>query len=167
MKNTLILFLLAIGPVVFAQQDWDKLLAKYNKGSVPYITAQEAAVMMSTDEKVIFLDAREVAEFETSHLPQAVFVGYDDLDADELPRQTLEQADKIIVYCTVGVRSEDIGEILLKKGFQNVYNLKGGILSWKNADFVVYNRNGQPTGKVHVYGPNWGRWLTRGIPVYD
>ena len=52
-----------------------------------------------------------------------------------------------IVYCTIGARSETIGEKLKKNGFTNVYNLYGGIFEWKNADFKVLNKKLSKQGK--------------------
>ena len=38
----------------------------------------------------------------------------------------------IIVYCSIGVRSEDIGEKLKELGYTKILNLYGGIFDWKN-----------------------------------
>ena len=41
----------------------------------------------------------------------------------------------IIVICHSGQRSAFAANILAKKGFDNVYNLGGGFLSWRDADY--------------------------------
>jgi rhodanese-related sulfurtransferase len=38
---------------------------------------------------------------------------------------------EIVVLCHSGQRSSFAGNILAKKGFENVYNLEGGFLEWK------------------------------------
>ena len=166
MKRLLFLFLL-ISSWAYGQQDWDALLQKYNEDAVPYITATQTATALASGKKVVVLDAREADEYRTSHLPNAIFVGYDDFNLSKEAEKSLKEADQIIVYCTVGVRSEDIGALLLQKGYTNVQNLKGGILSWKNNEFEVYDMDQQPTEEVHVYGPSWGKYLIKGTAVHD
>jgi predicted sulfurtransferase len=69
------------------------------------------------------------------------------------------------VYCSLGVRSEDIAETLQKAGYTNIKNLYGGIFNWKNNNLPVVNRQQKPTDSVHVYSKQWGKWLTKGIKV--
>jgi hypothetical protein len=70
------------------------------------------------------------------------------------------------VYCSVGYRSERIGEKLLKLGYTDVVNLYGGIFEWKNQGLDVYNSSNYPTDSVHTYNKSWGKWLVKGIKVY-
>jgi len=71
------------------------------------------------------------------------------------------------VYCSLGIRSEDIAEKLKKAGYNNVLNLYGGIFEWKNKDFTVYNSEGTQTEKIHTFSKEWSKWLTKGIKVYE
>lgn len=71
----------------------------------------------------------------------------------------------VIVYCSVGYRSERIGEKLQDAGFINVQNLYGGIFKWVNEGMPVYNSIG-PTKQVHGYSRSWGVWLQKGEKVY-
>ena len=112
----------------------------------------------------IYLDAREKNEFDVSRVADAVWVGYDDFKIERV-----EQIDKdspIIVYCSVGYRSEKVTEKLLAEGFTNVSNLYGGIFEWKNQGNSVVDENGAETEDVHAYSPNWGIWLKKGNKVY-
>ena len=79
MKRLLFLLLL-ISSLAYGQQDWDGLLQKYNEDSVPYITATQTATALASGKKVVVLDAREADEYRISHLPNAIFVGYDDFE---------------------------------------------------------------------------------------
>ncbi len=71
------------------------------------------------------------------------------------------------MYCSVGVRSERVGEKLQQAGFKNVRNLYGGIFAWKNKGYVVYNQQNEPTDSVHAYNRYWGQWLTKATKVYE
>ncbi|MCH2214826.1 MAG: rhodanese-like domain-containing protein [Flavobacteriales bacterium] len=109
------------------------------------------------NEKVVLLDAREVSEYEVSHLKGAVCIGYEHPDFS-----LLEEVDKdtpIVVYCSVGKRSEVIGEVLEEEGFTHVQNLFGGIFDWTNRGFEVIDQKGKEVKKVHPYSTAWGVWV--------
>jgi rhodanese-related sulfurtransferase len=128
--------------------------------SVPEISPKEAAKQPSA----ILLDAREEKEYLVSHIQNAIWVGYDKLDLS-----LIEKNDKkrpIIVYCSVGYRSEKVAEKLIKKGFTNVENLYGGIFEWKNEGNIVVNNKGK-TEQVHAYNKMWGIWLKKGTKIYN
>ena len=72
-----------------------------------------------------------------------------------------------MVYCSIGIRSEDISEKLKKAGYTNVYNLYGGIFEWKNRNYPVVNPENEVTEKVHAYSKQWGQWLHKGKKVYS
>jgi rhodanese-related sulfurtransferase len=109
------------------------------------------------------LDTRELEEYGVSHLPGAIHFGY-----NQPKWSTLFMVDKektVVVYCSVGYRSERIGEELLKRGYKKVYNLYGGIFDWVNQGYTVF-RGDKATNKVHPYNKSWGRWLTKGEKAY-
>jgi rhodanese-related sulfurtransferase len=109
------------------------------------------------------LDAREKEEFEVSHLPSAKWIGYDTFDLKNVAM--LEKNQPVLIYCTVGARSQEIGKKLQEAGFTKVVNLYGGIIQWSNEGRSL-EAAGKPTQKVHTYSRTWGIWLTRGEKVY-
>lgn len=109
------------------------------------------------------LDAREKEEFEVSHLPKALWIGYDTFNLKKIAG--LDKNQPVLVYCTVGARSQDIGKKLREAGFTKVFNLYGGIIQWANEGRRL-EAAGQPTLKVHTYSRTWGIWLTKGEKVY-
>lgn len=115
--------------------------------------------------EVIFLDAREKNEFDVSHIKNAVFVGYDNFDPNNV--KEIPKEKQVVVYCSVGYRSEKISEKLIELGYTNVSNLYGGIFEWKNAGKPVYDPEGNETEKVHAYDKLWGRWLKAGKKCYN
>ncbi len=140
----------------------ESALKKYNKGSVPYITVEELA----EGEDYLILDSREKEEFNVSHIPGAHWVGYDSFSLGQVNQITTEKDVKIVVYCSVGVRSEDIGEQLVRNGYTEVKNLYGGIFQWKNNKQKVVDTTGQETQNVHVYSKYWSGLLTYANKVY-
>lgn len=138
---------------------FDKLLTTLLSHSVPELSVKQLAGRSD----VMLLDSREPREYEVSHLPGARLVGFDHFDIQQvadLPKNT-----PLVVYCTVGYRSEKIAERLLAAGFTEVYNLYGGIFEWKNQGMPVYSDKGE-TSQVHAYSPSWGIWLSEGEKVY-
>jgi rhodanese-related sulfurtransferase len=163
-KKILILFLL-ISATFSAQNKLDNLLKKWNKKKVPYISVD---VLASQKTNTILLDAREEKEFKVSHLKNALFVGYDSFKLKETLKKLPKDKDtKIVVYCSLGIRSEIIAHKLIKEGYTNVYNLYGGIFEWKNNDFQVIDTLGNTTEKIHVFNEEWSKWLTKGEKVYE
>ncbi|WP_132791889.1 rhodanese-like domain-containing protein [Tenacibaculum skagerrakense] len=149
----------------FSQKNLKQLLKKFNQESVPYIHVEN---LNDKDENIVLLDAREPREFEVSHLNKAICVGYDHFDLQKTIQQLPEDKNnKIVVYCSLGIRSEDIAEQLKKAGYKNVFNLYGGIFEWKNKGNSVVNKNNKPTEEVHAFDKEWGVWLTKGIKIYE
>lgn len=164
MKNKILYFLLFFTSISFAQEPISEILKKYNSESIPYISVQELA-MPKTD--AILLDSREKIEFETSHLQNAIHVGYDTFEIETVTHTIEDKSTMIVVYCSLGIRSEDIAEQLKKEGYTNVFNLFGGIFEWKNNDFTVYDSNENETENVHAYSKEWSQWLLKGTKIYD
>lgn len=100
-----------------------------------------------------------------SHIPNAIFVDYDNFSGEAV--QGYDKEAPVIVYCSVGYRSEKIGEKLEELGFSNVRNLYGGIFDWKNKGHEVVNSAGLETDSVHTYNENWSQWLKKGVKVYE
>ncbi len=129
-------------------------------------SAKEVGVADVADDSLsVFLDSREKKEFEVSHIKNAIWVGYEDFDISRL--QNIARDEKIIVYCSVGYRSEKIAEKLLASGYTNVVNLYGGIFEWINQDKLVVDQTGNSTELVHAYSKKWGIWLNEGVKVYE
>ncbi|UPS92146.1 rhodanese-like domain-containing protein [Bizionia sp. M204] len=159
----LLLFFLTV-QTSLAQDSLSQLLKRYNTKNIPYISVQELA-MPKTNYKI--LDAREPNEYQVSHLNNAIFVGYKDFKIETVLNEIPNKKDTIVVYCSLGIRSEAISKKLKDEGYISVYNLYGGIFEWKNNDFPVYNRNNIETDSVHAFSKMWGKWLMKGEKAYN
>ena len=146
-----------------AQNDLDRLLKKYNTNDVPYISVEELA-MPKTD--AIILDSRELDEYNVSHLKGAFHVGYNNFNIIQIEALIPDKTKNIVVYCSLGIRSETIGNELLKAGYTNVSNLYGGIFEWKNKNFTVVDSLNKRTERVHAFSKAWSKWLTKGEKVF-
>ncbi len=163
MRNILAIILICFSYVSNAQESLSELLKKHNTHSVPYISVKELAMPKT---QAVILDARERSEFEVSHINNAMYVGYNNFDLEQVQTKIPDKNQIIVVYCSLGIRSEDIAEQLQKAGYKRVYNLYGGVFEWKNADFKVFDNKGETT-KVHGFSKEWSKWLKKGDCVYE
>lgn len=140
------------------QQSFDEMLDELLSHTVTEVKPSELK-----SSKVQFLDARETEEFKISHIPGAKHIGYNNFNLELL--SGIKKDTPIVVYCSVGYRSEKISEKLIESGYTNVRNLYGGIFLWKDAGFEVVDENG-PTERVHTYSEKWSKWLKSGNKVW-
>jgi rhodanese-related sulfurtransferase len=94
--------------------------------------APSDSVHLLNHEGAVMLDVREDNEYKDGHILESVHIPLGKLGErmDEL--ENLRQKP-IIVSCRSGHRSASACARLRKSGFENVYNLKGGVMAWKNA----------------------------------
>ena len=133
---------------------YNTLLKVMLSDSVPAISVRE---LSSIRDQYIILDAREPEEYEVSRIPGAVHVGFEDFTFESLP--DISKESPIVVYCSVGYRSEKIGERLTDAGFSNVRNLYGGIFEWVNQGQTLVG-DGSTVSKIHPYSTIWSTWIT-------
>ena len=81
------------------------------------------------EKKGTLLDVRSVMEFEENHIPGAINITLDTIEANI--NKIAEMQKPIVVYCLSGGRSAIVTGILQQNGLQEVYN-GGGIFSLNN-----------------------------------
>jgi hydroxyacylglutathione hydrolase len=83
-------------------------------------------------EDVFVLDVRSKGEYDESHIPESVnvYVGLLDKHLDKVPKDR-----PVAVLCKSGTRSSFGSSILLRAGYNNVYNVLGGMSSWEKAGY--------------------------------
>jgi rhodanese-related sulfurtransferase len=93
------------------------------------ITVQELNECIQSKEDFVLVDVREPLEIETGNL------GGKQIPMGEILNRLHEipTDKKVVIHCKAGGRSANVIRYLsAEKGFQNLYNLTGGILAWKN-----------------------------------
>ena len=134
--------------------NFDKKVSKTINFSIPTIGVD---YLKDIQSEVYIFDTRKRVEYEVSHIPGAKYLGYHDFDINRIG--DIPKDARIVLYCSIGYRSEKIGEKLRKIGYTNVYNLYGSIFDWINRGNAVVDKNGQPTKRVHTYNRNWSKWV--------
>lgn len=134
--------------------DFNRKVNKMLNYSVDVIGVQDLETELS---KYTVLDIREKEEYGTSHIPGAIYFGYDDPEYHLL--DNIDKDTPIVVYCSIGYRSEKMGEKLQKRGYTNVVNLYGSIFEWANCGYPLEGPKDLSTNKVHTYNKKWSKWL--------
>ena len=105
-------------------------------GAEPELEAGEIYLADAQALNAIWVNAREVEEFEESHLPGALFFDESDWETGlfELMNTWLMQPRPIVIYCETEAcgTSKRIAERLRKSlPDAEIYSLKGGSATWQ------------------------------------
>lgn len=93
------------------------------------ITVQELKSKMDLNEPYQLIDIREIYEVEQGsingeHIPMGEVLNNLDKIRKDVP---------VIIHCRAGSRSANVVRYLEAEfGLNNLYNLEGGIMAWKN-----------------------------------
>ena len=89
----------------------------------------EVKAKIDRHDGFVLVDVREPHEYQICNIPYAKLIPLGDL-----PKRLkeLNPADKFVMHCKSGARSAKAVDILKQAGFQNVRNMKGGILAWSD-----------------------------------
>ncbi|MAX79765.1 MAG: NADH oxidase [Crocinitomicaceae bacterium] len=93
------------------------------------VSVTELKEKLDNKENIKVLDVREdhereIAKFTDFHIPMGEVLEH----LDEIPKDV-----PVIVHCRSGQRSATVIDLLEREhGYDNLYNLNGGILSWAN-----------------------------------
>lgn len=98
-----------------------------------YVEPEEfRQLLKESDEDTVFLDVRSNYEHKVGHFKNAMTLDIDNFrefpdkvrDLDHLKNK------KVVTYCTGGIKCEKASAYLLEQGFENVYQLHGGIIKY-------------------------------------
>jgi rhodanese-related sulfurtransferase len=87
--------------------------------------------LLATGSGTCVLDVREDWERASGFIPGSLHV-----PMQEIPGRLgeLEPAARIIVVCHAGARSQMVAEYLVRQGFRDVANLRGGMDAWEREE---------------------------------
>jgi len=90
-----------------------------------------------TQSKAVLIDVRESDEYIKEHVPEAHLVPLSGFNPEDFPKEH----DKIAIFhCKSGGRTQASASRILGTGFQEVYQLEGGIEAWR-AQGLPVNEN--------------------------
>ena len=124
------------------------------KGEIDEIDAQAAAP--SLGDETVFLDVRELHEWDEGHIPGAIHVPRGSLES-RIENAVPDHDSRMVVYCASGARSAFATKTLEELGYADVANLEGGYTEWK--------RNGFPTELPKSLGEQQRRRYSRHLLI--
>lgn len=77
-----------------------------------------------------FVDIRNESDYEQGHIPTSLLLGQHNLQ-EFIQSANLDKP--VIVTCYHGISSQSAAQILVEKGFEDVYSLDGGMEGWKQS----------------------------------
>lgn len=104
-------------------------------GTEQNISTEETQRLMNSDQfsNYQLLDVRQPQEYQQSHIPGAILIPLSDLNTH---LSSLDQGKPVIVYCRSGVRSKSACQILRQSGFDECFNMVGGILKYNGSQAI-------------------------------
>lgn len=89
------------------------------------VEADELAMDIPFDDRLVVLDVRKPAEFADGHVKDALNIPLNDL-VDPLNMSAIEEDQNVYVHCAGGYRSVIAASLLKRNGIHNVRNVLGG-----------------------------------------
>lgn len=98
------------------------------------VLPQKARELLMNTAGIVIVDIRTPAEREQVRIANSITAPFGEIlgGRADLPRDR-----PLMLVCSVGGRSYVAGLYLMKQGFRQVYNLRGGIAAWEKAGFPL------------------------------
>ncbi|UCH02001.1 MAG: MBL fold metallo-hydrolase [Candidatus Bathyarchaeota archaeon] len=102
--------------------------------SLGLLTVQELKARLDAGEKLTLLDVRSSAERDEGYIESTcyIYLGHLEKQISDVPSDL-----PIVSICNIGLRASIAASLLRKHGFENVYNLIGGMSAWHQSDYPI------------------------------
>ncbi len=109
--------------------------SKYNAGyGYRNISAHQAKNLIDTRKDVLVVDVRTPQELKTGIIKNSINISMRNIMTGNY---NLPGDKALIIVCAVGSRSAYASRALVKNGYKEIYNLSGGMHSWKREGLPV------------------------------
>ena len=108
------------------------------KGIANYyrLNIESAFKMFSLNQKdIIFIDVRDSKEWEDGIIPNSKTISLENLEKELI---NLNKDFHYVLVCNYGNKSSIAANSMFKNGFNNVYNLQGGMLEWNTQKYPIH-----------------------------
>jgi rhodanese-related sulfurtransferase len=99
------------------------------KAKVKQVSA--TSLVNNPDPDVVFIDCRELNEWNLGHIPGAIYVPRGRLE--QRIEEAVDRDKKIVIYCHSGNRSALAADTMQQMGYKDVASMSGGIQEWADA----------------------------------
>jgi thioredoxin len=109
----------------------DSCAQQKNTSSITVLSAKDYFAKLETTTNKQLIDVRTPHEVSDGYIASAINIDFNEDDFEKIATK-LDRNKPIFVYCKAGGRSQSAAALLSKIGFKQIYDLKGGIISWNN-----------------------------------
>lgn len=113
----------------------DALVDEEVRFDIPVITGYQLKELSESGDPLIVLDARAKEDYDKKHIKNAKWIGEEDFSIERI--WMLDQSKTIVLYGSMGGKTEAIAQQLEKVGFKKIYNLHGNLDEWAKYKYVV------------------------------
>tara|TARA_Y100000746_G_scaffold216249_1_gene211034 strand:+ start:337 stop:741 length:405 start_codon:yes stop_codon:yes gene_type:complete len=129
--NSILKYILLVAFTIFS-------CSLINNESINQMNSDELIEFIELNDAIL-VDVRTEDEYNSGYIENSLNIDYFSnefsVNADKLDKNT-----PIILYCRSGNRSSMSANKISKLGFNEIYNLEGGILEWiKEGNVIVFN----------------------------
>lgn len=132
-NNTILVISIIIVSLMLIHSFLGEKLRGYNS-----VTPVQSTQMINR-ENAIVIDVREINEYSDGHIIDSVHIPLSNLNT-RMTELDKHKSQKVIVACRSGHRSSNACAKLKKNGFEEVYNLSGGVMAWQNANLPLIKK---------------------------
>ncbi len=110
------------------------LIAGVSAAAVVPLSTKDAKSLMDKTPNLYILDVRTPEEYRQTRMKNSILIPDYDLEKriHEVPKNR-----PILVICAVGARSKQASDLLVGKGYKEVYHLNNGLVGWYRAGFPL------------------------------
>lgn len=101
----------------------------FNNGKIKTISSSQLKEELNNTKDKQFIDVRTKGEFKTGHIRQFQNIPLQNLENN---MTKLKKSQPIYVICQSGGRSSRACKLLSQAGFEDVYNIRGGMMAWES-----------------------------------
>lgn len=144
----------ALGAAVIATGVWGgwRVTASTSEPSLPLVpvaSAEDVLREIRAGKRVVFVDAREPAEFHEEHIPGAINITL--REVSRLDRKLLGDPDLVIAYCLKDFRGFEVARALNSSGVRDARILaQFGIKGWKSQGLPTWQAGSPASAAVNA-----------------
>jgi rhodanese-related sulfurtransferase len=97
----------------------------------PVLNATEFESGISNKDSIQILDVRTPGEYSSGHIKGALLADWNNKEEFNRRIAFIDKNKPVYIYCLAGGRSASAAKKMRAEGYENIYELKGGINGWK------------------------------------
>lgn len=109
-----------------------------SRNSAREIDAQHAVRLINYEDALV-LDVRDDSAYASGHIPNAKHIPAESIKDRWKELEKFKEKPVIVIF-TPGLRAGQAGSLLRKNGFARVFNLSGGIDTWRRENLPLVKK---------------------------